>query len=214
MAQPLSVNDRLDPTRSSLVQAVREADPDGWACFVRLYSGLVYSWCRRAGLDPNDSADILQEVFQAVHHGIVQFTKLDAPGTFRGWLKTITSNKIRDFFRHRAKMPTAAAGGSDAQSFLQQVPSPCPSLEGPPQQNAVGTGMLEEALASVSAEFEPRTWRAFWLATIDELAPADVARELGMSPGAVHTAKWRVLKKLREFLDGSLDSESEASQRG
>ena len=57
----------------------------------------------------------------------------------------------------------------------------------------------------LQAEFEPRTWQAFWKIVVEEKAPADVAAELGMSKGAVYVAKSRVLKRLREEFAGLLE---------
>jgi RNA polymerase sigma-70 factor (ECF subfamily) len=50
----------------------------------------------------------------------------------------------------------------------------------------------------IRSEFEERTWRAFWGVAVDDRPAAEVAAELGMSPGAVYIAKSRVLRRLRE----------------
>ncbi len=61
-------------------------------------------------------------------------------------------------------------------------------------------GLVRDALDSIRCEFEARTWRAFWLTTVEGLAAKDVGAELEMSPGAVRVAKSRVLRRLREEL--------------
>ena len=48
------------------------------------------------------------------------------------------------------------------------------------------------------AEFESKTWQAFWRVTVDGLATASAAAELGLSGPAVRMAKSRVLRRLRE----------------
>src|SRR4051812_19850568 len=86
-------------TSASLLDRIRADDPEAWRRFVQLYSPLVYSWCRRAGLNTEDTADLTQEVFRSVAGHVGSFRR-DRPGdTFRGWLWTITRNKLRDFFR-------------------------------------------------------------------------------------------------------------------
>ena len=60
-------------------------------------------------------------------------------------------------------------------------------------------------LESIRAEFEPRTWQAFWRIVVDGQSPAEVAATLGMSLPAVYQAKSRVLRRLRREL-GSLGS--------
>jgi len=57
-------------------------------------------------------------------------------------------------------------------------------------------------VAVVQAEFEVRTWQAFWQTTVEQQRPADVAAALGMNVGAVYMAKSRVLRRLRAELQG------------
>jgi len=56
------------------------------------------------------------------------------------------------------------------------------------------------ALELIRAEFEDRTWQAFWRVTVDGQPTKDVAQELGVTPSAVRLAKSRVLRRLREEL--------------
>jgi RNA polymerase sigma-70 factor (ECF subfamily) len=60
-------------------------------------------------------------------------------------------------------------------------------------------------LEVMRAEFEPSTWKACWECVVEGRSAADVGRELGLSPGAVRAAKFRVLCRLRRELDGLLD---------
>ena len=41
----------------------------------------------------------------------------------------------------------------------------------------------------IRAEFEDRTWEAFWRVSVDGQSPADVAADLEMSVAAVYKAK-------------------------
>jgi RNA polymerase sigma-70 factor (ECF subfamily) len=147
-------------------------------------------------MEPEDSADVLQEVFRAVAQAIAGFRR-DRPGdTFRGWLRTIARNKIHDHYRARAGQPEAV-GGTDAYQRFAQVPADEPeaSVEPGPLSKA-----CRVALDLIRAEFEPRTWQAFWLATMDQRAADEVARELGMSTAAVRQANYRVRHRLRQEL--------------
>jgi RNA polymerase sigma-70 factor (ECF subfamily) len=51
-------------------------------------------------------------------------------------------------------------------------------------------------------DFEERTWHAFWETAVEKRQAGDVAQTLGISLGAVYMAKSRVLRRLREELDG------------
>ena len=64
------------------------------------------------------------------------------------------------------------------------------------------TGVVYRALQSIRAEFEKRTWQAFWQTTVEGRLPADVAADLGITRSTVYSAKSRVLQRLRDELDG------------
>ena len=68
---------------------------------------------------------------------------------------------------------------------------------------AENAGVVHRAAELVRAEFEDRTWQAFWRIVIDGHSPAHVAEDLGMSLHAVYKAKSRVLVRLRQELEGS-----------
>ena len=107
-----------ETTSTSLVQLVKARDQQAWTRLVGLYSPLVYSWCRRCGLRAEDAADLLQEVSRAVASGISGFRHDRPEDTFRGWLRVIARNRIRDHFRQQ-RGHLEAVGGTDAyERFL------------------------------------------------------------------------------------------------
>ena len=57
------------------------------------------------------------------------------------------------------------------------------------------------AMERVKGEFQPNTWRAFWITAVDGLPAGDAARETGLSTGAVYVAKSRVLARLKEEVE-------------
>ncbi len=189
---------------TSLLRQIRARDAEAWQRLVALYSPLAYSWCRHFGVKAEDAGDVLQNVFCAVHTGIGAFRD-DRPGdTFRGWLWTITRNKIRDYFRAQAKLP-AATGGTDAQRRLMQIPESEPEPGDAASGSSTSTNPLLASLGPVRAEFEPRTWQAFWRSTVEGHPTADIATDLGMSVNAVRKAKCRVLRRLRDELQELID---------
>jgi RNA polymerase sigma-70 factor (ECF subfamily) len=184
-------------TSRSLLERARADDSAAWERLVGLYAPLVFGWCRRWGLPEQDAADVLQEVFQAVVAHLAGFRSGREGGTFRGWLRTIAHNKVQDHFRRAGRQPRAA-GGSDAQARLAQVPgAEAPGSDGGEPEER---GLFLRALELIRGDFEERTWQAFWRTAVDGRAPRDVADELGMSAGGVRVAKSRVLHRLREEL--------------
>jgi RNA polymerase sigma-70 factor (ECF subfamily) len=184
-------------TRSSLLERVKSKDADAWRRLVDLYGPLVFHWCRRQNLPPEDVADVFQEVFRAVAIHIVHFRKERPSDSFRGWLLVITQNKIRDHYRRLGKGPVAV-GGSDACRQLDQVPAPASSSDAGEmdQQHQ----LLHRGLDLIRAEFEERTWEAFWGVVVEGRTPAEMADALGITANAVYKSKARVLRRLREEL--------------
>lgn len=181
-----------------LIERARNREPLAWERLVQLYGTLVYSWCRQSGVSPTDAADIFQEVFRAVHVHITEFRR-DEPGhAFRGWLWTITRNKIRDHLRRTSGRPQAV-GGSEA---MLQLLGYADATSSDAADVASGTSLLC-GMEIVQAEFEDRTWQAFWRTTVDGIPTARVADELDMSVNAVRLAKSRVIRRLREQLGAS-----------
>jgi RNA polymerase sigma-70 factor, ECF subfamily len=180
--------------RSSLLGRLRAGNQDAWRDLVDLYGPLIYGWCRRLGLSPEDARDVGQEVFRAIAAGLPKYRQGQPDSTFRGWVWTIMRNKVRDA---RRRPQPVAAGGSDAQVRLAELPDRM--ADDAPSSIEV-SGLAHRAVERVQAEFEPRTWQAFWRATIDERPVGEVAAALGMSANAVRVARCKVLRRLREEL--------------
>ncbi len=196
---------RSSATSRSLLARIQAADPAAWDRLVALYGPLVLHWCRRWDLQEQDAADVFQEVFRSVAEHVADFRR-DRPGdTFRGWLRTITRNKVHDHFRRLGREP-GGAGGTDAQRRFANLPAPEPPEDDGPDADAAERGLLHRALELIRSEFEERTWQAFWRIAVAGKAPRDVAVELGMSPGAVRVAKSRVLHRLRAELGDLTES--------
>ncbi len=207
--------DQQAATSRSLLAAVRVCEPAAWERLVALYAPLVYYWCRKLGLAEQDIADVFQDVFQAVARKMPDFHK-DEPGdTFRGWLRRITTNKVRDHFRRESRRPRAV-GGTTAQLRLSELPDieeseqgsgQTPPAAGPDGATSVPAAeelpfreLFRRALQQIAGHFEQQTWQAFWRVVVDGKTAQEVAHELSMQPGAVRVAKSRVLHRLRKEL--------------
>jgi RNA polymerase sigma-70 factor, ECF subfamily len=186
-------------TSRSLLADAQQDDAAAWARLVGLYAPLVAAWCRRLDVAEQDVVDVLQEVFAAVAGNLVRFRKERPHDTFRGWLSTITRNKVRDYFRRRADRP-AAAGGTEASLRLAQVPDVQALSQEMDCEDAAFGDVLQRALELIRGEFHEQTWRAFWSVVVEGRDSADVARELTMQPGTVRVCKSRVLARLRREL--------------
>jgi RNA polymerase sigma-70 factor (ECF subfamily) len=188
----------VESTSTDLIERVKQRDPLGWQRLTQLYSPLVYSWCRKFSVPQHDAADVMQNVFRSVFSHIDTFRR-DAPGySFRSWLWTVTRNKIGDYMRSNLRHADAV-GGTDAHMRLMEVADDL--SEQSVSYDGQGKTSLLHVIKVVQAEFEDRTWQAFWRTAIDEIPTQQVAEELGISVNAVRLGKSRVLRRLREELD-------------
>jgi RNA polymerase sigma-70 factor (ECF subfamily) len=187
-------------TSTGLLDRVKDRDPEAWRRLARLYSPLVYRWARQCNLQPNDAADVVQEVFVAVARSIDSF-RHDLPhSSFRGWLWTITRNQVRLHFR-RGKDRPETLGGSDANYVFQHYPDLIEQDDEPSDRTA-HTSLVHRAVELIRGDFQPQTWQAFWQVAIEGRPVAEVAGELGMTSAAVRQAKYRVLCRLQDELAG------------
>ncbi len=168
---------------------------------------MVRYWCRRATVPEQDTADLVQEVFQTVAKSIHWFSHEGESSSFRGWLRTITHSRAIDWHRRNAGKPRAT-GGSTAQVFFAGQPfdKDCHQASGDDSEieNQLTQQLYAQALQIIKGSFRERTWKAFTRVVIDGQSPQDVGRELSMKPVSVRVAKSRVLHRLRAEL-GELD---------
>src|SRR5271165_2295650 len=185
---------------STLLDQLRSHCPEAWQRLVRLYGPLTYRWCRRSNLNAEDAADVVQEVLSAVMIHLPDFRRDRPQDSFGGWLAAITRNKIREHYRRR-QGKAEARGGSTAQRQLADIPQPPEPSEESIQPDAQSAACLSRRmLEMIQAEFEVRTWEAFWRVSVGGQSPSDVASDLRMSVPAVHMAKYRVLRRFRQVL--------------
>jgi RNA polymerase sigma-70 factor (ECF subfamily) len=191
-------------TSTGLLRAAKANDPDAWTMLVRSYSRMIYRWCRQAGLQPADAGNIVQEVLRSVARKLKDFEHRQSDGSFRGWLRTVTRNKLRDGFRKDLRSVERAAGGTAAQKLVESIPDPevdSVLTFGPPREQ-VGPATIEK----VRGEFSARDWRVFWRMTVDGQSAREAGSEFEMTPNAARIVKTRILRRLREELSAKSDA--------
>ncbi len=190
-------------TRASLLSRARGRESAAWCELVELYGPLIARWCQRYGLDGHATADIVQDVFASVARKLDSYEPVRASGAFRGWLWTITANKLRDRARSHRKHPVARGGSTAIQSLQQVVDLQAndeQALAEEPTTDREQQELIARGLAQVRAEFEPRTWEIFQRLVIDQVPTANVAAEFNLKPASVRQIRSRILRRLRQQL--------------
>ncbi len=189
---------RVSPatTRVSLVARLgARSDTEAWSLFAEVYSPWIYGFLRRNGCQHEDAADLTQEVLGAVSGSIGKLAYDRGRGTFRGWLLTITRNKL---IRSRSKRRPHDDALPIAEEMLADLAAGPIEAEWEEQEKR---RLMEWACDRVRHRFKGPTWRAFHLTALEQKSPADVAAELGISVGAVYIARSRVIRALREEVE-------------
>jgi RNA polymerase sigma-70 factor (ECF subfamily) len=188
-------------TSLSLIARWQRGELRAWERLVYLYYPLVYGWCRRGGAAPDQAQDVAQEVFAALAGDNARFQPADGQNSFRGWLWGVTRNQWRYYQRKQRRQP-AAVGGENSELDQIAAPDEQPLPEPAADEDA---GVFRRAIDLVRLEFEDRTWQAFWRTTVDNQPGTAIAEELAMTVNAVYLAKSRVLRRLRQELEGLVD---------
>jgi RNA polymerase sigma-70 factor (ECF subfamily) len=197
----------MEPTtRRSLVLRLRNSDDEAaWGEFIELYEPLVYRLARNKGLQDADALDLCQEVFRAVASAIGRFDPNPAKGSFRGWLFRIARNLLVNLLAAEGRQ-ARGAGSTSVQELLEAQPSTDAAAQRE-YEVAFRRRAFQWASERVQAEFTASTWQAFWKTGVENRPVADVARELGLTPGAVYIARSRVLARIRDCVQ-QLSSDS------
>jgi RNA polymerase sigma-70 factor (ECF subfamily) len=183
-------------TSIHLLERVRHReDQAAWERFVALYSPLLLRWGRRAGLPLRDASDLVQEVLVLLLQELPSFHYEPQQGRFRDWLKTVAVRRMSDY--QKRWNPAVPSGQSLSEVMAAD--------DEPFWQTEYRKYLARRALELMRKDFSEPVWQACWDMTVDGRSAADVSRTLGMSEASVYAAKSRVLRRLREEMQGLLD---------
>jgi RNA polymerase sigma-70 factor (ECF subfamily) len=187
----------MSETSASLLDRLRlHPDAASWQRLVELYTPFIQAWLRRQAAPPQDIDDLVQEVLAVVVRRLPEFRREPRVGAFRCWLRTITVNCLRDYWRSRGARPVAT-GDSSFLEALNQLEDPASGLSRQWDEEH-DRHVVERLMRLIEPQFERKTWRAFQRLAIDRIPPDEVAAELGISVNAVFIAKSRVLSRFRQ----------------
>jgi RNA polymerase sigma-70 factor (ECF subfamily) len=192
----------LAETNHSLLVRAGAGEELAWQRFVALYQPMIRGWLTRFSVSLQEAEDLTQDVLVVMVRELKNFSPSGRAGAFRGWLRTITANRAREFWR-AGKGRARAAGGS-VLDMAEQLEDPSSALSA--QWDAEhDANVLRRLLTLMEQEFEWQTVQAFRRVAFDGARPADVADELSLSVASVYAAKSRILQRLRQEAEGLLD---------
>ncbi len=206
----LAGGEALDQSVTSITLLCKLSTPHrdeaAWREFVDRYGSRIYSWCRARKLPESDAEDVTQEVLLRLARYIQDF-EYDPGKSFRGWLRRVTENAIRDYAN--AGTGADARGGSSVFSVLRNEPDRrqlAASLEA-----AFDLELLDEAKRRVKARVTATRWQSWEIPTTEAASGKEIAARLGISVGTLYANRNQVQKLIQQevaILESGLKNES------
>ncbi len=181
----------METTRPSLLIRVRNRqDQAAWEEFDGLYRPMLHHFALARGLNPTEAEEIAQQCMTAVCEHIAGFEYDPGKGRFKGWLKTLVSNRIKNMLRGRHQQQ---AESQDFKRPQEREESPDDIFDQCWRQEH-----LKHCLRLIRTEVEETTFQAFVAYVMKEEPIERVCAELKMTANQVHAIKSRMIKRLRE----------------
>lgn len=183
-------------TSISLLEQARGGKAEAWERLIALYAPLLDVWLTAAGLQRADRDDLCQRVLEILVRQLPNFEHNGRTGAFRAWLRGISVNLLREFWRARPQ--------HDSVALLEQLADPNAELNRLWDEQH-DRHVLHTLMDLVRPEFTESTWQSFRRLALDGASAREVADELRLSVNAVLIAKSRVLARLRQEARGLID---------
>lgn len=190
-----------DTSLSLLERLQTQPDELSWQRLVDIYAPLIGRVLARSPLQNADREDLVQEVLKLVVQKLPEFQRR-REGSFRAWLRVVTVNCLREFWRSSKNQPVAT-GDSDFLQKLQELEDPQSELT-KIWDTEHDRHVVRRLLELIGPQYEPTTLQAFRRVVLEGQKPAQVAAELNISVNAVFLAKSKVLRQLRQEIAGLL----------
>jgi RNA polymerase sigma-70 factor (ECF subfamily) len=157
-----------------------------WEDVARRYGRKIYNFAYRLTGNPDDAADLVQEVLLRVRKGLANYT----PGSFEGWLWRITRNAFLDGVRKKKRRPTTELPDEGRGGFGHS-PSPDEVLASIRLSDDV-----QSALLRLPIEFR----ECVVMCDVVGLTYEEIAHAIDAPVGTVRSRIHRGRKQLRELL--------------
>lgn len=198
----LSESIMLPTSQSLLARAKQISDASAWTELHDVYQPLIRVWLDRLAAPSSNLDDLSQEVLIVVMNKLPNFEHNQRVGAFRNWLRCVTVNCLRDFWKRNKFRPRTDAPGLDHSLVaLEDENSELARNWDVEHDRFVVNSILQQ----IESDFEPQSWQAFKMLTLEEKTAEEVAEKLGIKRNAVYAIKSRVMTRLRQQSTGLVD---------
>jgi RNA polymerase sigma-70 factor (ECF subfamily) len=166
---------------------VSESIPLTWEEVARTHGRKIYNFAYRLCGNPDDAADLVQEVLLRVRHGLSQYQ----PGSFEGWLWRITRNAFVDEVRRRNRRPTIPL--PDDANRLEYGTSPAPD-------EILASVRFDEDIQKALLDLPMDFREAVVMCDVIGLSYEEISEAVSVPLGTVRSRIHRARRLLRERL--------------
>jgi len=195
-------------TRPSLIVRLKgERNELAWTEFVSAYEPFLRRLIERQGVPERHVPDAMQQVLVAVARSVDGWQDDGDPASFRRWLNRVARNVVLKLMA-RERRQIGGQGGTDWLESLADVPD----AGGEERETEYEYELVVWAAEQVRGEFLDSSWKAFWATLIEGRSVAEVAAELGVSPGSVYMSRSRLMARIRSKVQEVVGRPEESSE--
>ncbi|MHC4574680.1 MAG: RNA polymerase sigma factor [Planctomycetota bacterium] len=172
-----------DKADASLVERFNHGDDSAFDRIVETYSSEVAALANRLLGWPEDTEDVVQNIFLAAFVGLKKFR---CECSLKTWLFTITINECRNYrYRQMLRLRLFSRASDEASQAADNTVTERETFE-----------QVRRAVRALPAKYrEPVV-----LKYLQQLASDEIVRILGISQGTLHVRLNRARKRLKEHL--------------
>jgi RNA polymerase sigma-70 factor (ECF subfamily) len=191
---------------SVLLDGLRRGDENAYEGLIQRFEQPIFNIITRLLDDPDDAADVVQEVFLKVFRNVVTFR---GESSLKTWIYRIAVNEARNhrrwFSRHRRRevnleVEETDDKGGQQRNYQDFLPDPGRSPFEVTLDHETST-LIEDALAEVNPKFRA----ALVLREIEGLSYEEIGEILEISLGTVKSRILRGRDAFRKHLAGRLE---------
>jgi RNA polymerase sigma-70 factor (ECF subfamily) len=136
--------------------------------------------------------DVTQQLLLAITRSVKGWRDDGNPGSFRRWLSRVARNVVVKFMS-RERRQIGGHGGTDLLELLEQTPDSADD----DRNREYDYELVVWAAEQVRGDFRETAWNAFWATVVEGRDVAEVAKELGVSPGSIYMSRSRIMARIR-----------------
>lgn len=181
-------------TRHSLIVRLQDTrNAEAWEQFASAYEPFLQRMAQRQGVPDRHVPDAVQQVLLAVAGSVKDWRNDGNPGSFRRWLTTVSRHAVIRFMK-RERRHAGAVGGTEMLQLLGDFAAD----NDPADTRRYEHELLVWAAEQVRPAFAESSWRAFVRTMLSGQPVAEVAAELGITPGSIYMSRSRIMAAIRE----------------